>query len=234
MMVKERKPLPLARAKSSGDKVPDASALKKLLEFKTLEAAEYLQQRLEEKLKTTGLVGAYQTVMAEVADFVSIIRAQTSTLSEYWSGNPNDAAVSLYKTFHATFGTKALEELRSKFSGQEIQFTFAMNRDSALRQGATKDGQALEQAAMDQINDAFSSFLVKNGMMCKDGIIYYSEDGAIKKAEDGQDKRVEPEIYKKTFEAFPAYVKAQSDVNIVVNDVSATVFPEMEASKGST
>lgn len=230
-MLSERKPLPIAKAGNRDNKVPDAAAFKKMLDFKTIEGGDYLLQQLENKLNAMGLVDKFKAVMTEVSDFVDTVRAQTATGSQYWSGDSKQAATSLYETFHANFGEKALRELHTKFAGQEIQFTFAMNGASVLRQLATtKDGQPLDEDATDQINDVFSSFLVKNGMMCKDGVIYYSADGAINEDDASKNRLVAPEEYKTKFSGFSDYVKEKSGVNVVLNDVSATVFPETAAS----
>lgn len=240
--MQERKSLPLAKASTGGLKMPDASAIEKLFSVSTtLEVAEYFQKQLAAQAKSCGLSEQFKDVMTEVDKFVGIIQTQTSTDSNYWSGQAKDAAVSLYKVFHQTISQEALKALENEFTGAQINFDFAMNKLSELIQGfSTPDGKPLGETETAQLNDVYTNWLVEHGMACDDGVIFEtSDDGMIKTDKKGERVRINPQEYKTTVldtkEGFAAAVndKTNSKVNLIVNDVSAAIYPEIEQSQKS-
>lgn len=240
MEIQERKSLPLAKASTGNLKMPDGSAIEKLFSVSTtLEAAEYFREQLAAQAKSSGLSEQFKDVMTEVDKFVGVMRSQTSTDSNYWSGKAKDAAVSLYKVFHQNISKEAIAALEKKFSGMAIHFDFAMNKLSELLQGfSTSDGKALGETETAKMNDVYSNWLVEHGMACDDGVIFEtSKDGMIKKDSSGERVRVNPQEYvnqildKKNGFAAAVNEKTNGNVNIIVNDVSDTVYPEVEPSQ---
>lgn len=231
--------LPLARASSGGLRMPDASAIKKLFEVSTnLEVAEYFRDQLAFQAKSCGLTDEFKDVMTEVDKFVNIIRTETPTNSNYWSGKAKDAAVSLYKVFHQNVSKKALDELEKQFPGTNIRFDFAMDATSDLVQGFfTPDGQALDDVQVSQMNAVYSDWLVGQNLACDNGVIFETDnDGAFIENDKGERKRVDPKKYIDLImneeKGFAAYIKkTTSKVTLSVNDVSASVYPEKKASQ---
>ncbi len=243
--------LTLAKAANTALKMPDAKALEKLFSVATNhEVAVYFHDRLAAQVTSCGLSVDFKDVMTEVKKFAEIVKAQTETGSEFWSGQVRDAAVSSFRNFQINLSVAATEALQSKFADKPIQFDFAMDNNSALLQGfSTADGSPLDEEAAAQMNAIYSDWLTERGMICEDGFIYESsEDGNKKKIEEGKnkgkDKKVDPEDYKKAFmgertdnnntsQGFAAFVKQKSKLEVKVNDVSATVFANAQASQST-
>ena len=240
--MQERKSLPLAKASTDGLNMPDASAIEKLFSVSTtLEVSEYFRDQLRTQAASCGLTEQFKEVMTEVDKFVGVMQTQTSTSSNYWSGHPRDAAVSVYRVFHQNLSNEALKALENQFANKAIQFDFAMNDVSELVQGfSTTDGNSLGEQETAQVNEVYSAWLVENGMICQDGVIYNSAgDGAIKTDQKGEKERVKREEYiglvldqKKGIAA--SVLEKTDSLKLIVTDRSAEFYPDMEQSTSSS
>jgi len=214
--------LPLARSGTKELTMADATAMGRLFSIATtVEAADYFQAQFKDKIQRMGLTDKFTKVMEEIDRFVSLVHDSSSNSSQFssdqfWSGQEEDAARSIFKNFQKKLSDAAVAELVGSMAGQVINFDFDINKDAMLLQGSSIDGVSVDEKTTAQINNIFSDWLTQNGMICNDGIIYeYS---------DREQKPVDSKKYRELFlgkvsnvKGFADFVKEKTQSKIAVN-----------------
>lgn len=221
----EKKRLPLAKASTGTLSLADAIAVGKLFETATtVPAADYFQQQFKRQVEEMGLTKDFEKVLAEIDTFVNIIH---DSASNYCFGDEAQSAFMTYQNKLSDAAAKALGQSKT----QKIDFDFAINDTSALIQGSSSDGAALDDSTTKQLNNIYSNWLATNQMICKNGVIYEGAldekgrfKGDTKMGDDGQPKRVDPNKYADLFmgkvagqKGFAAFVKEKTTIKDVPN-----------------
>lgn len=211
--------LPLVKAKSSSLNMPDAVAIGKAFSIATtLESAEYLYERFSKAAADAGVIDKFQGVLDEIAKYVDLIRAQDPKGSEYWSGDLKATLLTKFRIYQDSLSKEAVSSLLEKVDKAQIQiidFDFAMSDNSELLQGYSINGEPIDDEMNEQINIIYSDWLTKNQMICRDGVIYASDENGDTLERNGVTVRVTPEQYKKMFmnktDGFSTFVKNKTD-----------------------
>ena len=195
-----------ASAKAIGDAVKLAS---------TEPAIDYLHERFAALIsKNVAMTSKYKDVLAEIANYATVIRLQSQVDTDpLWRGDTKAAVLTKFRTYQESRAKEAFKFLAGALpEGAVIDFDFAMNHAAELLQAFSMEGSPLLPKLADNLNLVFSDWLTSNHNICDNGVVYQSDEtGTIKKNEAGEALIVDSEEYIARFTSeFPKFCEDHS------------------------
>lgn len=144
----------------------------------TPEAAKYLVQQFEKKLKDSGLYAQTQGLLTSLKEFASTVEREHQSAFQVWNG---DKSILLAKTpvdvQKINNQAGALKEYSNKEYSKivingELLFGFAVNEKSELRRGYSVDNNEIDVETIKKLDDGFNEWIVNKDMAVENGIVY--------------------------------------------------------------
>lgn len=186
--------LPIARRAGNGGMIlPSAAAITKCMQLSTTaEAAAYLRDQAEPMFAKF----ISQPAVKEVMDVITLHADNMSMAqqdSDVWAGKPTTSS---FETLQQGLAERAATQIDA-FMEQKatpVVFDFAVNNAAQFLRGYSSEGEAVEPAVAEMMDELFNSWLAENKMISKGGVIYeVTEDGQVKKDAKGNDINADAE-----------------------------------------
>ena len=209
---------------------PNGSTFKKLCEvaFSTAEALRYAIDMLEHVFKSLKVEDE-----ASTQKFKDVLEAQAKQLElgdrrnadKIWSGlSPDTSIINIQESL----AKEAEAILRD--SAPDIRLDYAMDDESHILRGYSSGGKPLDKEKLDAMDKQFNLWLVQNGMMCKDGVIYECTDAGEMKKDKNKPVVVAPESFaQKLKDPQKGYATFLNNRNVVSQlDIQEKKYPSSE------
>jgi hypothetical protein len=159
-----------------------------------------------------------QPAVREVMDVISLHAdnmAMAQRDSDVWAGQPT---ISSFEMLQQGLAEKAATQIDAVMEQKAtpVVFDFAVNNAAQFLRGYSSEGQAVEPAVTEMMDELFNSWLAENKMISKGGVIYeVTEDGQIKKDAKGNDIKADAEKLRERIssptEGFERFVARKSE-----------------------
>lgn len=214
--------LPIVNTRSQKNISPSVSGINKGIKLASLdstgEAARYLLSQVERRLNNAGALekDSFSNVLETLKNFVKYVETAFSA-GDPWSGK---ARLPWFQNFHELLASDSAKVIDLE---KQIQFDFAVSKQSELVRGYTTNDGELDDPTMGAMDNLLNAWLVKNQMINTDGIVYKATtDGKALKNQDGGLERADPERLKSSMmdkeNGFEAYVlKNNSAAQVTAN-----------------
>lgn len=190
-MVREKKPLPLARASGVANRpLPDAETFKNAMCVATTEeAATYLYHSAMELFTKVKMLGheAIQKMAGVLRENAHNIELLTKDDGASWTGK--QPAIG-FKKFQNELASEAAK-LIGEYAAEGIDLDFAVSNNSELIRGHSSNGKEIDPGTVDAMDNLFNAWLAENHMINRGGVIYEAmtergREGEIKMGPDEQ------------------------------------------------
>ncbi len=185
--------------------LPGKDALIAAMQFATPEAAIYLREQYERRLKEAGVnikSDEVQAVLKVLDDFKDNVVAQRSRSSDAsWSGKP---VLTDFMNLQRNLSEEAITDIADKVLDTEIQMDFAIHDDdSRLVRHYSVGGEEITPDMVGSFDNLFNAWLARHNLISKDGVIYEGteeNDGNIKQSAAGTLVKAKAEDVRKLIE----------------------------------
>ena len=216
----------------------DAESIKKCFDFP--ESAEYLLQRLIEKLKSVALLEPAGDLVQKVREYVDIVQKQRSLKGDAWSADPA-CERSTFQNLQVNLATQARGLLTESIT-EPLKMDYAVSDSAQFLRGYSVKGKPLDPGLIDACDKLFNAWLAEHHLLSKQGQIYeITENGEIQKDENGElmsaDSAKVKTLFtdsKRSFQAYLANSKNAIQLTAQVHpypEEKPVVKPEVKAPK---
>jgi hypothetical protein len=177
--------LPLARARGVRELMPNKDALLYCFAIaSTPEAADYLVEQFEKKLKSSKPYDSSEKVLARVKEYATNVHLQRDNRENPWLGTIEKIKTD-FQNLQQNLADSALKTLVASVEG-EVKMDFAVSSYSELLRAFSIDGKPLEPAVIAALDKLFNSSMAADNMISKNGVIFEATaHGEVRKDKDG-------------------------------------------------
>jgi hypothetical protein len=156
----------------------------------TPQAAVYLLDQYNRKVKETKLPGTYSDMIAE---FVTLIKHKLRSRSQPWNGKAVDFTD--FQNMQANIADDASKRLEhiSKNTNAELVLDFAVNDKAQFLRGYSSEGNALDSDTVVSLDELFNAWLVEKNLVSKEGMLFESDDNGQIRIVGGQQVKANPD-----------------------------------------
>lgn len=182
----------------------------------SVEAAQYLAQRVREIFTKAKVLDKFQDVMQKVDEFAQYTAFRLNSTAQPWTGE--QAEISGFKNMQQNFAKDAIDNvLAFAEEGQRIQFAIAVNDDSRFLRGYSADGETMEKDVVSSFDKLFNAWLAEHNLISKDSTILTADDnGSLKMDKQGNPIKANPEQIKKLINGSQGYTSYLASKGITI------------------
>lgn len=171
----------------------------------SVEAAQYLAQRVREKFTDARVLDKYQDIMLKVEEFAQYTAFRLNSTAQPWAGE--QAQVSDFKNMQQNFAKDAVNDvLGYTADGQDVQFAIAISDDSRFLRGYSVDGETMEKAEVSSFDKLFNAWLAEHNMISKDSTLFMADDnGSLIKDKAGNPIKADPQQFQQLIDSNQGY-----------------------------
>ncbi|KTC64894.1 Dot/Icm secretion system substrate (plasmid) [Legionella adelaidensis] len=155
----------------------------------TPEAADYLVQQFEQKLKDSGMYAQSQGLLNSLKVFAETVHREHDSSFHVWEGDKGILRVSNpQEAQRINNQDSTLKEYSKTVVDKSVDFGFAVNQESELRRGYSSDGKEVDEKLKTMLDNYFNAWVVNKDMAVLDGVVYEAVTAV--KDEKGKQEKV--------------------------------------------